>query len=501
MMRADHLACAGNPLVKTPNLDRLASQGVLFTRSYCSNPICMPARASMFTGLMPRDHGVRVNGHVLRSDLPTLPGVLSTAGYHTHAAGKLHLSPWVPMVEPPDPAAYPECLQYWRDGIVERFPLPYFGFQTVDLVGGHGDYVYGHYIQWLREQGGSPEMLARTNPLERPGGAGDCCKMSVPPEWHYNRYISDSTIRVIQEASGKGQPFFAWCSYPDPHPPIAPPAPYYDMYRPDDIALPPRDEEEVGKLPPYYAQVLAGKSRPTGNSNVGISDADWREMTALTYGMVSHIDDEVGRVMDALRRLGLTDSTLVVFLGDHGNMLGAHGLIFKGAYTFRECINIPTIVASPGAMAGVVSDALVSQIDLLPSVLDFCKVPMPGSDWANKETRFERGSLMPLDPYPGRSWMDLLEGASSAVRDTVVIEDDDVETGYRVRCLVTQRYRLAIYPGTPYGELFDLENDPRELHNLWDCPEMKPLKSELVGRLLDAYSLSTPFHPIPPWNS
>ena len=92
-MRADHMACVGNPVVQTPNLDRLAARGTLFRRSYCNTPICMPARVTMFTGLLPRDHGVRVNGQTLRTDLPTLPGVLAEAGYRTHAAGKLHLTP------------------------------------------------------------------------------------------------------------------------------------------------------------------------------------------------------------------------------------------------------------------------------------------------------------------------------------------------------------------------------------------------------------------------
>ena len=133
-MRADHMGCAGNAVVRTPNLDRLAAMGTRFSRAYCNNPICMPARASMFTGMLPRDHGLRVNGQALRRDLPVLPGILSEAGYRTHAAGKLHLTPWVPMVWPPDPEKYPECLDYWGDGHIQKFPEPYYGFQTVDYV-------------------------------------------------------------------------------------------------------------------------------------------------------------------------------------------------------------------------------------------------------------------------------------------------------------------------------------------------------------------------------
>ena len=461
----------------------------------------MPARATMFTGLLPRDHGVRVNGQSLRKDLPTLPQVLADAGYRTHASGKLHLTPFVPMVEPPRPYDYPECLAYWRDGVMREFPLPYYGFQTVDFVGGHTSYAYGEYILWLQDQGGDPTMLTEEKALEPPGGAPSCYKMSLPRDLHYNRFISECTIRLIQEASRSGQPFFAWCSYPDPHQPVAPPAPYCDMYDPRGIPLPSRREGEIDDLPPFYAGVLSGTLKRNSSATAPIPDADWREMIALTYGMITHIDDEIGRVLEALSASGVADNTLIIFVSDHGDMMGDHRLIWKGPYTFRGCINIPTIVSAPGISGGLISDALVSQIDLMPSILDYCGLSMPGSDWVKKETPFERGCVMPLHTHPGRSWMRLLEGSVSKIRNSVVIENDTYETGYNVRCLVTERYRLTIYPGTEHGELFDLVEDPDELFNLWYRDEYKALRSELVIRLLDEYSRYTPCYPVPPWNS
>lgn len=500
-MRADHLGCAGNPIVQTPHLDNLAARGVLFSRSYVNNPICMPARSTMFTGLLPRDHGVRVNGQALRQDLPTLPGVLAQAGYRTHAAGKLHLTPWVPMVEPPRPDLYPECLAYWRDGVIQIFPEPYYGFQTVDFVGGHVSYAYGEYIAWLKAQGGDPSLLTPERALEPPSGAPGCYKLALPQELHYNRYIADSSIRLIQECARSRQPFFAWCSFPDPHVPVAPPKPYCDLYDPRQIPLPARRVGEEADLPPYYAQVLAGKLRPNGTDNRPIPDAHWQEMIALTYGMVTHIDAEIGRVLAALDAAGLRENTIVLFLSDHGDMMGDHGLLWKGPYTFQGCIRIPTIVAAPGMAGGRISEALIAQMDLMPSLLDLCGVPMPGSDWAAKPTTFERGSVQPLAPYPGRSWREILEGKTERTRETVVIENDDPTMGFRVRCLVTERYRLTVYPGTPHGELFDLLADPHELYNLWNRPEAQGLQQELIARLLHDYSLETPYHPIPPWNS
>lgn len=465
----------------------------------------------MFTGLLPRDHGVRINGQALRQDLPTLPGILSENGYRTHAAGKLHLTPWVPAVGgreeepgpviPQHPEVFPESLSVWLEGVMTEFPVPYYGLQSVDFVGGHVSYAYGEYIYWLRDQGGDPQLLTPEKALKPPSGAPGTYHCAMPEALHYNRYIADSTISLIERHVHSDIPFFTWCSFPDPHVPIAPPRPYCDLYRPEDVDLPIRREGESDNLPPYYTSVFNGSLRPNGSDNTGITDEFWREMIAMTYGMVTHIDHEIGRVLDVLDKNNLWENTMVIFLGDHGDMLGDHGLIWKGPYTYRGCINIPTIVAAPDMPSGKVSDALVSQIDLMPSVLDYCECAMPGQEWENTNTPFERGSVIPLRPYPGFSWIPLLRGHKNTIRQDVVIENDDPTTGYRVRCLVTDRFRLTLYPGTHEGELFDLAEDPWELHNRWYDPACKHIKSDLIAELLDSYSCHTPLYPIPPWNS
>jgi arylsulfatase A-like enzyme len=493
-MRADHMGPAGNAIVRTPNLDRLAARGTTFTRGYCNNPICMPARASMFTGLLPRDHGVRINGQALRKDLPTLPGVLASAGDRTHSAGKLHLTPWVTA----HPSESPESLTDWNTGAITTFPTPYYGFQTVDFVGGHTSFVCdGPYFDWVRAQGGDPAWLQEA--LEPPTGAPSCYKMRMPEELHYNRFITDSAIRVIEAKDDA--PFFVWCSFPDPHAPVAPPRPYCDLYNPADMPLPARREGELDDLPPVYRRVLDGELRPNGVDNTGVTDDHWREIIAGTYGMITHVDAEIGRVLDALERSSRGEETIVVFIADHGDMMGDHGLLWKAFYTFRGCINIPYIVAAPGMPGGRVSDALVSQIDLMPGLLDLCGVPMPGADWADILTPFERGSVMPLANYPGQSFRGLLDGAVDAIRDGVVIENDDPTAGFRVRALVTPTHRLSIYPGTADGELFDLRADPDERYNLWYRPAEQELRARLVKELLDQYSLHTPLYPIPAWNA
>ena len=534
-MRADHMGCAGNPVVRTPNIDRLAARGTRFSRAYCNNPICMPARASMFTGLLPRDHGVRINGQALRTDLPTLPGVLADAGYRTHSAGKLHLTPWVPMVSPADTERYPECMDYWNHGDIREVPEPYYGFETVDFVGGHVSYAYGDYVRWLEERGGDRAGLAEQNALWRSSTQPDCYKMAMREELHYNRYIADSTIGVIEDSATDGSaPFFTWCSFPDPHHPFAAPQPYCDMYDPADMPPPVRRDGEHDDLPPVYRRIVSGEKNPYHCDNSAVSDEGRNQMLALTYGMISHIDAEIGRVLDALDRTGQAGNTAVALISDHGDMMGDHSLFYKGMYTFRGCANIPFIVAAPGMPGGRSTDALVSQIDLMPGVLDLCGVPLPGTDWVTQEEPFERGFERPLELYPGRSWRGLLDGSATgeaarrslalqeigrthvvatggrgcdepsqerAARESVVIENDDPTSGYQARALVTPTHRITVYPGTQEGELFDLANDPDELHNLWHVPACAGLRADLVSRLLAEYSRRTPFYPIPPWNS
>lgn len=500
-MRADHMACSGNPTVATPAIDSLATTGTVFDRAYCNNPICMPARATMFTGLLPRDHGLRINGQSLRADLPTLPAAMAGAGYRTHAAGKLHLTPWVPNHEPPDPQRFPECLQYWNRGDITLFPEPYYGFQSVTFVGGHTGYACGPYIKWLESRGGRREQLGAKAGRPSRSGTKDAYYMNLPESLHYNRFIAEDTIRMIEDSAESDQPLFCWTSFPDPHGIMAPPREYWDMYHLDKIELPPRAENETERLPEAFRRVLAGELRPNGINNADITDDQLRENIALTYAMITHTDKEIGRILDALDRSGQRDNTIIVFTADHGDMMGDHGLLWKAFYTFEGCIRLPMIVSAPGHTGGQRTESLIAQIDMMPSLLDLCGITIPGSDWTTKETPFARGAVQSLDMYPGKSWASLLRDPTATIRDSVVIENDDPTMGFQVRAMVTNRYRIAVYPGSEDGELFDLAHDPDEICNLWYDAAHASLRTHLVTQLLDRYSRETPWHPIPPWNA
>ena len=479
--------------LQTPNLDRLASQGVLLRRHYVNSPLCMPGRSTLITGLTPRAHGVRTNGIDLDPGIPTIVQALADAGYRTHSTGKTHFRTMrLPLGSDPDtadPLIHCESSELWQVARVTRIPTPYYGFQSVDWTGGHGN-VFGDYRTWLRTQ--DPDGVAK---LTREGGtppetgAEQSWKMSLPPELHYNTWIADRTISFLDSVGE--QPFFAVCSFPDPHHPFATPDPWYSMYDRSSVPAPVRREGELDALAPFFREVyetplrLSGRMRPTN-----VPDEQLREITAITYGMISFVDEQVGRVLDSLDRLRLSDNTVVIFTADHGDLLGDHWLLNKGPFHFDGLLRVPSIWRLPGRFGeGVVSDALASHLDFASTVLDLAGVAAPegGARWP---VAAESEATRQLRALPGRSLAPLLTGQAGRIQAAVLVENDEDYLGLRLRTLVTEQHQLTVYVGDDgeqdFGELFDLREDPAQVHNLWRSPEPahRQLKLELKERLL-----------------
>lgn len=489
--RYDHLGCYGNSIVKTPNIDTIAARGVTLDRAYVSNPLCMPARATLFTGRTPRGHGVRTNGIPLCESIPTLPHALRNAGYRTHSVGKLHLHnfgiPRGNKLEDINPQLFPELEAFWNSGVTRALPKPYYGMETADVVNGHTQWVFGDYIHWMeKEHPGMKRGLLPEYALEKPTGAPQCYKMSIPEELHYNRWISDRTIQFLDENRHTSNPFFLWCSFPDPHHPYAVPKPWCNMYNPKDIPLPSaRRENELDDLPQFYkkiyeegAPIVSGLHGPAK-----VIDAHLREMIALTYGMISFVDNEIGRILRKLHELELERETIIVFLSDHGDMMGDHWMIRKGPFHFEGLVRIPFIWSWPGYFPeGARTSGLTGHIDFMPTILDLCGIPVPEGKVPD-----EPEASMMFEPLPGKSLKRQLEGKVDKINDWIIIENDEDYLGLRVRTFVTDQYKLTIYPGQPYGELFDLANDPQELKNLWVDPRYTEMIKEMKSRFLEAY--------------
>jgi len=406
--RGDALGCAWRPwrsgrnVLQTPNLDRVAAEGVRLTRAYVNNPLCMPSRSTLLTGQTPRGHGVRTNGINLDWDTPTITGALGDVGYRAHSVGKIHARTFgLPNGADPEtlhPRDHPESRWMWDHGKIDHLPEPYYGFQTTEWTGGHGAGVHGDYTTWLAREYPDLVTLHSTTAWQRAeSGAEQSYRMALPPEVHYNTWVADRTIAFLEQAATEarsGRPFMAWASFPDPHHPFATPDPWYSMYDRREVPLPVRREGELENLAPLFRDIferdvpLSGRRRATR-----ISDNHLREIIAITYGMISFVDQQVGRILTALDQLRLAEDTVVVFLADHGDLMGDHWLINKGPFHFDGLLNVPGIWRYPRQFSrGVVSDALASHLDFAPTVLELAGVAAPetGPRWPAARAETER---------------------------------------------------------------------------------------------------------------
>jgi uncharacterized sulfatase len=487
-----------NSRIQTPALDRLCREGTRFTRAYTPNPVCTPTRASIITGLYPSVHGAWTIGVKLPEDVPTVGAALARHGYATGLIGKAHFQPT--RSEPAlgstsiETAAVMRDLDFWR-----TFRGPWYGFDHVEITRNHGDEAHagGHYALWLEEQGlANWRDYFRPYPTDpdappapRRHGAWD-----LPERFHYTTWTAERSIDFIARSHDSGKPFFLWASFHDPHPPYLVPEPWASMYRPEDMEPGELIPGEHEHNPPHFG--LTQQERPdfspwqeSGWGNHGFSshrhtrESLQRDM-AIYYGMTSFMDQQIGRILDTLDALGIADDTLVVFTTDHGHFLGQHGLNAKGAFHYEDLIRVPFLVRWPGegaarsgttarVPAGRVSRELQSTVDLAPTFLAAAGLPIPGLMQGYDQTPVWCPGAA-LEPAPRA------QGVHVGPRDHVVVENRHQPTTVHLRTYVDARYKITVYRNQPYGELFDLEQDPAETHNHWDAPDARSLKAELL---------------------
>ena len=500
--RADHLGCYGNSVVQTPNIDALARDGVRFDRTYVATPVCMPNRGSIMTARMPSAHGARSNGVPLPLESVTFADLLAEFGYRTALIGKSHLQNMEdlpPVQQPSEPppgtqaskryaearrptsasAAYEQELRSSWEDPAHKLTLPYYGFQDVILCNHHADECFGDWLRWL--QAGHPELASR---IGREHGTRDPRYVS-PQAWRTNldeftypsHFIADQTSQWIRDHVERNpeQPFAVMCSFPDPHHPWTPPGRYWDMYDPDDVQVPVSmgDDQDVPRHVRWLMDARsAGQAKLDGPSLFAASKREIQEMIALTYGMISNIDDRIGMVMDSLRACGADANTVVIFTADHGDLMGDHGIVLKGPLHYQSLIRVPFVWREPGqtADAGLVREDLVSSMDLPTAILN-------------------RAGLAPVNGMQGKPLFSPAGSILPTARDAVLIEENQQRAylGFskpvKVRTLVTETHRMSVFAEGSWGELYDLHADPHELKNLWESKEADSLKQQLLQRL------------------
>jgi len=473
--RADHMSCSGNPVVKTPNLDRLAKEGIRFTNAFCANPMCMPNRSSIFTGVYPNVHGCRSNGINLPETVETFVEAMRKSGYITHNVGKMHLQFYIPPFKRKTKSA--EMIGYWMNKDTskeakENFPKPYYGFEESEITLGHGDLCGGHYLDWLEElRPGATKWMSKRLSLKFFDQVYYKSDMAV--EHYPTTYCQERTINFLENHS-KGEfgdkPFFLCCSIPDPHHPVCPPGEYKDMYKTDEISLP----STFSDIKNIYNHKFLGpliKDPLFRGAMLRESDEDEvKEFIRLTYGSISLFDNAIGKILASLEKLGYAENTIVIYTSDHGDLMGDHGMIYKGPSPFNGVLNVPLIMRVPGiTKPGSVSNSLVSSIDFAKTILNLTKI----------RTRLHPPFIQGVDLTP------VLKDYEAKVRDCAFVEEDE-EFGtitVRLRHLITETHKITIYAGLEdAGDIYDRVNDPDELNNLWD--KDRDLKERLVKKIL-----------------
>ncbi len=414
--RADLLGCLGHPLIQTPCLDRLAARGAVFNRMYTSSAICGPSRNSFMTGMYLRAHEAQTNNVEFRREFPSLPGELRRAGYTTALFGKSHLS---------------------------------------SQVQGHFDI---HLDDWDYREDLKQRGLAehRVTPLEHKNFYS--FESELPDDAHQEVWCANQTINFLSSEQAHDNPFFAWCSFERPHSPHCPPLRFEDLYDPDDIEL---DWEGYGRL---EASRLMNRAMVEDFWKIGSvrhNPSVFQKAICRYMGLISMIDEQVGRVLDTLEREGLAEDTIVVFTADHGDFAGHYGNMGKNLPGYEDLLRIPFLYMDPKRLGdgGRCVEGLYQNVDLFPSLMERLGLGIPPT-------------------VQGQSFLGALDGRPGSTRLHVYAETPSVKV---VRSM---EWKLVFYGADPArGQLFRMGAEPDETTNLWDDPAHGHVKTQLLQEL------------------
>ena len=467
--------------VKTPHLDQLAREGTRFSTCITPSVFCQPARASMLTGLLPYTHGVADNGINLDPEIGEagFAGTLAQAGYDTGFFGKAHFSTKTTFA----PTDSPEC-NSGSQSYAEDWCGPYMGFQHVELiVHGHlnkardnkrppiGQHYERFFFSRGTREGEALDLWATELPPHT--GAAQTWHSGLPVQWHSSTWIGDRSIDWLGKRDAS-KPFCAWISFPDPHHAFDCPEPWSRLHHPDEVELPAHRALDLERRPWWHEAALTGtpmvddpeilRYRIKGQRVPPQSDEQLRDMTANYYGMISLIDHNVGRILEALAARGQAEDTIVVFTSDHGDMLGDHGLYLKGPMLYESVLRVGMIVKGAAVPADKVVADPISTLDLTPTFYDWAGIPVPDG--------MQGRSLAPLiagDPNAGRS----------VARSEWFVHKTRSGVDLDLRAVRTATHKCTFEMLSGAGELYDLKNDPTEMDNLFDDPGHAAVRREL----------------------
>jgi len=474
--RWDTLSCLGFPGANTPHIDSIASRGVVFKNTYCQSPVCTPSRASFLTGTYPISNQVQQNGNeFFPANQPLVTKILADGGYHAGLVGKLHLSntQFNPEERPDD--GYSEF--YWSRG---------------RLFAGRDNAKHNDYHLWIADKGEDPEKLFTTD--------GCVSDIGVPAKLHQTAWAEERSRDYISKH--RHHPWLLSVNVFDPHPPFFAPPEYeaqFDandmpqaLFRESDIEHQERlsgvDHQTRTAIVPddFINQMAGGNSSaadgktPAGGHDKPPTQFNSRRVRATYHAMIKQVDDMVGGIVQELEETGQLDNTIIIFTSDHGEMLGDHGLMYKGCRFYEGLVHVPLIVSYPAAIkGGSKSDALVELVDIAPTLLDLAGLETP-------------------EHMQGKTLGPLLRGETNIDKHKPFVLSEYYESlrfdgcrGSRGSMYFDGRYKLNVYHDVGEGEMFDLANDPSEFDDLWHSESHTELKSSLLLKHLNAMMLKS----------
>ncbi len=423
--RWDCLHCLGNEAIRTPNLDRIARDGVAFRNGFSPNPICVPARATIMTGNYPQVcTGIKTNGGRIRDGQPLLTEVLKAVGYRTYALGKLHFVPYSPPGKPRLVHGFEHVDLHESGRLIGQY-------DPQGKLSGLEDYAdYLKTVGW----GGYTRAHGIGNNDVRPAPS------PLPAEHYVDHWIADCTLRQIDRhlADRPDQPFFMWMSSPKPHSPYDPPRPYDAMYDPRDMPLPAGSPELLGTRHPGI-----DRTRFT-HGLTSLSPQAWQVIRSHYYGSITFLDAMIGRVLDRLETKGILDRTIIVFTADHGDLLGDFGSAFKSNH-LNGSVRVPFLAMGPGIARGRVSEGLVGLQDILPTF-----AALAGADIGQQVQGHDLSAHLADPSVSVRGWYYATTG----------------EPPTQSAMIANGQWKYIYNEANGSEELYDQVNDPLELQNL-----------------------------------
>jgi len=474
--RGDCLSAVGHPHLKTPNIDALADDGVLFKQHYAQATPCGPARASIYTGLYLHNHRSLINGMPLDARHTNMALEARKSGYKPALFGYTDTCL--------DPRQFPS-----QDYALQTYESPLPGFSPVC----HVDSIAKHWLADLKQKGyqvDSVKEMFRPDPerLETNGKGKTFAPAKFKAEDSRAAFLVGEAIKYLSVRQDK--PWFVHLSFLSPHPPYIAPDPFHKQYNADEMPLPSRQKtpEKEASLHPwieYYIFNQSGTSYTDGAvacDNISLPDKELRQIKATYLGMMSELDSQIGRLINSLKENNAYDNTLIIFTSDHGDMQGDHWMLSKPG-PFDQTFHVPLIVRDPSAEAnksrGTQVEAFTESIDIMPTILDFIDQDIP--------PQCDGHSLLPFsrDQQP-KDWRQEYHAAFDL--RAPYNYDDEVPLGLKqVDCMVNiirgERYKYVHFSGLP-PLFFDLKDDPDEFINRYNDPDYQKIVLEYAEKML-----------------